>query len=146
MDNIKAFMKSIQNGEIIVVVLSRTYMLSKNCMYELSGILERKDGMDRILPVVVDDSIRNREFYVEMVKHWKDQKDNIANVVNDMMSIDPNKVDPLEKEQREINAIYGLLEKIKDYIDWVNADSFDNLSSSNFQSLIDIIQEKQRLQ
>ena len=59
LDNIKTFMNSIRNGEIIVVVLSRAYMLSKNCMYELSGILERKDGMDRILPVVVDDSIRD---------------------------------------------------------------------------------------
>lgn len=144
LDNIKAFMNSIRNGEIIVVVLSRAYMLSKNCMYELSGILKRKDGIDRILPVVVDDSIRDRKFYIDMVKHWKEQKDKIADDVNTMMSIDSDMVRPLEKVQEEINAIYGFLQKIKDYIDWVNAESLDNLSSSNFQSLIDKIQEKQQ--
>lgn len=144
LDNIKAFMNSIRNGEIIVVVLSRAYMLSKNCMYELSGILERKDGIDRILPVVVDDSIRDRRFYIDMVKHWKEQKDKVADDVNTILSIDPDMVGPLAKEQEEINAIYGFLQKIKDYIDWVNAESLDNLSSSNFQSLIDKIQEKQR--
>lgn len=46
--------------------------------------------------------------------------------------------------KEEINAIYGFLQKIKDYIDWVNAESLDNLSSSNFQSLIDKIREKQK--
>lgn len=143
LDNIKTFMNSIRNGEIIVVVLSRAYMLSKNCMYELSGILERKDGMDRILPVVVDDSIRDRRFYIDMVKYWKDQKDKIDDDVNTMMGIDPNMVAPLVKEQEEIKAIYGFLLKIKDYIDWINADSLNNLSSSNFQSLIDKILEKQ---
>lgn len=143
LDNIKTFMNSIRKGEIIVVVLSRAYMLSKNCMYELSGILERKDGMDRILPVVVDDSIRDRRFYIDMVKYWKDQKDKIDDDVNTMMGIDPNMVAPLVKEQEEIKAIYGFLLKIKDYIDWINADSLNNLSSSNFQSLIDKILEKQ---
>lgn len=59
------------------------------------------------------------------------------------MSIDPDMVGPLAKEQEEINAIYGFLQKIKDYIDWINAESLDNLSSSNFQSLIDKIREKQ---
>ena len=142
LDNIKTFMNSIRNGEIIVVVLSRAYMLSKNCMYELSGILERKDGMDRILPVVVDDSIRDRRFYIDMVKYWKDQKDKIDDDVNTMMGIDPNMVAPLVKEQEEIKAIYGFLLKIKDYIDWINADSLNNLSSSNFQSLIDKIRKK----
>lgn len=143
LDNIKAFMNSIRNGEIIVVVLSRAYMLSKNCMYELSGILKIKDGIDKILPVVVDDSIRERRFYIDMVQYWKEQKEKVADDVDTMMSIDPDMVEPLEREKKEINAIYGLLQRIKDYIDWINADSLDNLSFSNFQSLIDKIREKQ---
>ena len=144
LDNIKTFMNSIRNGEIIVVVLSRAYMLSKNCMYELSGILERNDGIDKILPVVVDDSIRDRRFYIDMVKHWNEQKDKIADDLESMMSIAPDMVGPLKKEQEEINAIYSLLKKIKDYIDWVNADSLNNLSSTNFQSLINKILENKR--
>lgn len=38
---------------------------------------------------------------------------------------------------------YGFLQKIKDYINWVNAESLDNMSSSNFQSLINKIREVQ---
>lgn len=143
MDNVKAFMNAIRNGEIIVVVLSRAYMLSKNCMFELCGILERKDGRDKILPVVVDDSIRDSRFYIDMVKHWKAQKEKKAEEVDELMGIDPAMVGPLKREKEEIDAIYGLLLEIKDYIDWVNAESLDNLSFTNFQALIDKIRERQ---
>lgn len=41
----------------------------ENCMYELSGIMENVNYKDRMLPVVVDDTIRDDDFYVELVKH-----------------------------------------------------------------------------
>ena len=36
-------------------------------MYELSGIMENVNYKDRMLPVVVDDTIRDDDFYVELV-------------------------------------------------------------------------------
>lgn len=78
-----------------------------------------------------------------MVKHWKAQKEKKAEEVDELMGIDPAMVGPLKREKEEIDAIYGLLLEIKDYIDWVNAESLDNLSFTNFQALIDKIRERQ---
>ena len=50
-------------------------------MYELSGIMENVNYKDRMLPVVVDDTIRDDDFYVELVKHWKEKKDKQTEIV-----------------------------------------------------------------
>ena len=138
-DNIKEFMDSIGNGDIIVVVFSRQYMLSRNCMYELSKIKQQENWKDKVLPVVVDDSIRERTFYIELVKHWKTEKESLEKDIEELKAIDENSAAPLEDELREANDIFNFLPELKRYVDWVNAESLNNLSSTNFKVLIDKI-------
>ena len=140
-DNIKEFMDSIGNGDIIVVVFSRQYMLSRNCMYELSKITQQENWKDKILPVVVDDSIRERTFYIELVKHWKAEKDALEKSIEELKEIDENCAAPIEDELKEANDIFNFLPELKRYVDWVNAESLNNLSSTNFKALIDKIKE-----
>ena len=141
MDNIKEFMDSIRNGNTIVVVFSRQYMLSKNCMYELSGIMQHSDWQKKILPVVVDDSIRERSSYKELVKHWNGQIVELEKEVGDLKEFGPEIVAPIEEKLKEVKTIFSFLPSLKRYVDWVNADSLNNLSSTNFKVLIDIIKE-----
>ena len=75
LDNIKSFMDTIRNGKTVIVVFSRPYLKSKNCMYELSGIMEDTSYIERILPVVVDDGIREPMFYADLAEYWKGQRD-----------------------------------------------------------------------
>ena len=132
-------MDSIGNGDIIVVVFSRQYMLSRNCMYELSKIKQQENWKDKVLPVVVDDSIRERTFYIELVKHWKTEKESLEKDIEELKAIDENSAAPLEDELREANDIFNFLPELKRYVDWVNAESLNNLSSTNFKVLIDKI-------
>lgn len=141
LDNIKEFMESIRNGDTIVVVFSRQYMLSKNCMYELSGIMQHEDWQKKILPVVVDDSIRERSFYKELVKHWKSQIDELEKEAEELKEYGAEIVAPIEEELNEVRKIFSFLPSLKRYVDWVNADSLNNLSSTNFKVLIDRIRE-----
>ena len=141
MDNIKEFMDSIRNGNTIVVVFSRQYMLSKNCMYELSGIMQHSDWQKKILPVVVDDSIREKSFYKELVKHWNGQIVELEKEVGNLKEFGPEIVAPIEEELKEVKKIFSFLPSLKRYVDWVNSDSLNNLSSTNFNVLIDKIKE-----
>lgn len=141
LDNIKEFMDSIKNVDTVIVVFSRQYMLSKNCMYELSGIMQQEGMQKRILPVVVDDSIRERCFYRELVKHWKEQIAEIEKDAEDLKDCDTEIIEPIKKELNEVKTIYRFLPVLKRYVDWVNADSLNNLSSTNFKVLIDKIRE-----
>lgn len=138
-DNIKEFMDAIRAGKTVIVVFSRPYLKSKNCMYELSGILQDSGFKDRILPVVVDDTIRDDQFYVELVKFWKEQKDKQEVIVNQLLEIDPDMAEPQQTKLDEINAVYGLLKVIKDYVDWANAENLDALCATRFKTIIDEI-------
>ena len=139
MDNIKEFMDAIHKGQRIVVVLSRPYLKSKNCMYELTGIMQHGNYEKRIIPVVTDDTIRDPYFYIDLVKYWKEQKEEKQNIVNQMLEVDPECAKPLEAELKEVAQIYEFLGKIKKYIDWTNAESLNSLSITNFKSIIDVI-------
>ena len=135
-------MNAIRTGKTVVVVFNRYYFKSRYCMYELSGIMEDPAFKDRVLPVVIDDTIRDSTFYVEIVKYWKNQLDEESELVEGLKSIDPNMVKPEETKCKEIEAIYQLLPIIKEYIDWINAENLDSLSSSHFKTIIDKIKAK----
>lgn len=142
MDNIKEFMDAIRVGKTVIVVFSRPYLMSKNCMYELTGILQDPRFKERILPVVVDDTIRDNQFYVEMVKFWKEKKEKQEGIVEQLIEIDPEMAEPQEVVLKEIKEVYRLLKVIKDYIEWTNADNLDALSATRFRAIVSKICEK----
>lgn len=140
-DNIKEFMNAIRNGQKIVVVFSKDYLQSKNCMYELTGIMEHEDYRSRIFPVVTDNEIRDDKYYIELVRYWKTQEKEMMESVLQVKKIDPPSAAPLKTTLMEIKKICTLLTKLKDYIDWANADSLPNLSATKFKPIIDAILE-----
>lgn len=139
LDNIKAFMDAIRAGKTVIVVFCRSYLKSLNCMYELSGIMEDPSYRDRLLPIVVDDTIREDLFYLELVKYWKEEKEKMEKLVCELSNIDPKMAKPKEIKLDEINKVYSLLTEINDYIEWTNAFSLDRLSPTHFKPVIEKI-------
>jgi len=137
--NIREFMDAIRSGQQIVVVLSRPYLKSPNCMYELTGIMQHSDYKNRILPVVTDDTIRDTYFYVELCRHWAEKKATKEELVKQLNTIDTKLAAPIAKKLAEVETIYNFLTKVKEYIDWTNAESLNTLSSTHFKSIIDKI-------
>ncbi len=82
-DLISDFMKLIQEGDRIVVILSEKYLRSVFCMTELHGIFlysrgEKADFLRRIVPLTLADAkigtLRDR---IGHARHWKDEKEAI---------------------------------------------------------------------
>ena len=111
-------------------------------MYELTGIIEVGEYKNRILPVVMDDTIRESLFYVDLVKYWKGKKEEQGEVVNQLNAIDPAMAEPEAEKLREIEAVYSKLSEIKKYIDWTNAENLESLSASHFRPIIEIIKNR----
>ena len=142
LDNIKEFMNAIRAGKTVIVVFSRPYLKSKNCMYELSGIMKDPCYKDRILPVVVDDTIRESQFYVDLVKYWKEEKNKQEDIVKQLLEIDEEMAEPQQTKLNEITDVYALLKGITEYIDWVNAENLDAMCATRFKTIIDKIIER----
>lgn len=71
-DSIQSFMRRIGRGKCIVVVLSKRYLESKSCMFELTQIADRGDVLTRVFPIVLDDAdLSEAVKRVEYVKLWE---------------------------------------------------------------------------
>jgi Leucine-rich repeat (LRR) protein/GTPase SAR1 family protein len=55
-DSIQDFMRRIGRGKCIVVVLSKKYLESKSCMFELTQIADRGEMRKRVFPIVLQDA------------------------------------------------------------------------------------------
>ncbi len=107
-------------------------------MFELTGIMKHGDYQNRILPIVVDDTIRDRYFYVELCKYWSEKQKEISSALTEL-GFNNNLAKPFEEELNTVNIIIDFLPQIKTYIDLTNALSLTSLTSTNFKPLIDII-------
>ncbi len=72
--SIVEFMKDIGKGNKIIVVLSKKYLESENCMFELTQIYENKDFAKRIFPIVLEDAgIYSPISRIKYIKYWNDK-------------------------------------------------------------------------
>lgn len=144
-DNIRNFMEAIRQGQYVIVVLSKKYLESENCMLELSGIMKHPDYEHRIFPIVCEegkDNIRDDKYYISLVQKWQkivaERKDNVEK----MKAIDETKMADLEDKYNEATAVYDLISEIKKYIDYTNSPSSSNASNTNFSQIIESIQKQ----
>lgn len=71
-DSIQDFMRRIGRGKAIVVVLSKNYLESTSCMFELTQIAARGEMRKRVFPIVLEDAgIFEAVDRVEYVKVWE---------------------------------------------------------------------------
>jgi internalin A len=62
-------------GKCVVIVLSKAYLTSESCMFELTEIAARGDLRDCVFPIVLEDAnIYNAKARIQYVKHWERQK------------------------------------------------------------------------
>ena len=138
-------MDAIREGKIVVVVFSKPYFKSKNCMYELSGVMTHDNYADRLLPIVVDTKVRSIEYYISVCSHWRKQIAKLENAIRKLTRSDDNLDAPLVEQLEEMKQIREFLPRIKSYVDWQNALSLNDLQDSQFAPIIQEIKKKQKL-
>ncbi len=55
-DSIPSSEEVLGNGEVVIMVLSRKYLVSLNCLYEMHCLFTRKDFKNHIVPVILHDA------------------------------------------------------------------------------------------
>lgn len=55
-NSIYDYMKSIRNNEYAVMIISKAFLRSSNCMFEVIELLKEKKYQNKILPVVTEDA------------------------------------------------------------------------------------------
>lgn len=83
--NLREFMNRVESSEYVIVIISDSYLKSKNCMYEAIKIVSaliKKHCL--LLPIVIDLDISSKELWGKYVQYWfekvEESKNNNASV------------------------------------------------------------------
>lgn len=77
-DSIRDFMERIGRGKCIVVVVSKKYLESKSCMFEMTEIADRGGIRDRVFPIVLDDAgIYDGLSRIGYIEYWEKKTDEL---------------------------------------------------------------------
>ena len=72
--SIKEFMKSIRKTDCVFIIISKDYLQSSACMYEVLELVKDENYRDKIIPIINCDAnifdINGRAAYIE---YWQDQ-------------------------------------------------------------------------
>lgn len=139
-DSIREFMEGIGQGKGIVVVLSKKYLESKNCMFELTEIADRDDIRDRVFPIVLDDAkIYDAVDRLRYIKHWEQKKEELD---AEMKDVGGENLQGIREELDLFAKIRHTIARIVNILSDMNALTPDQHQNSNFDSLLQALETR----
>lgn len=121
--SIRAFMQSIRDQDVAVLLISDEYLKSHACMYEVMEIMKEKNYHGRILPVVIEHGIYNKEKCTEYIAHWQRETEQYKAA---MHAIEPENQAGMPEELRQMKHIAASIgEFLQTVADMNNPDISD---------------------
>lgn len=136
-DDIHDFMNKIREGKYVVVLLSKPYLESFYCMYELVGVINHADYKDRIIPLVIDDSIRYDDYYYTLCEQWETRRHDKK--YKSQLKKKGVKRFYLKEKNAIIDDILHTLPVVKDYVETINTGDFANQQKQGFVTIAENI-------
>ena len=121
--SIRTFMQSIRDQDVAVLLISDEYLKSHACMYEVMEIMKEKNYHGRILPVVIEHGIYNKEKCTEYIAHWQRETEQYKAA---MHAIEPENQAGMPEELRQMKHIAASIgEFLQTVADMNNPDISD---------------------
>lgn len=126
--SISDFMSSVNQHHFVVVLLSESYLKSQSCMKELDAAMQMPDYYNRVLPIILDQSLFNLESKTEYVRYWCTKRDEyIRKAAEENGSIRKSYIEQYEVANRISDNLLSYLDRITDMkcpskevaLDWV---------------------------
>jgi GTPase SAR1 family protein len=138
-DMIRSFIRRIGPGKAIIVVLSRRYLQSANCMFELTEIAESGDIHDRVYPIVLGDAnIYDVLGRLDYIKYWDEQ---MRDLDSKFKSIGEN-LSGIREEVDRMARIRSTIASIVDILSDMNAYVPNPQQESGLQELIESLEAR----
>lgn len=131
--NIRQFEEEIGRGARVLALINDEYLKSINCMYELARVFQRGNVEKRLYPIVSITGRRGSEMLTELYEYWEKIYQGKKATLNDLPSgISMQVIDELAY----CGLIIGELPKIVSYLTQTNTLTFNDLSSNDYEMLI----------
>lgn len=79
--SIREFMEGIRQQDYAVLIVSDSYLKSKNCMFEVTEMMKEREYADRIFPAVVETGIYDPLIRVGYINYWQQECEKLGAAV-----------------------------------------------------------------
>lgn len=136
-ESIKDFMSRVRESDYIIMVISKSYLESPNCMYEVLELLEEENFADRILPVVLPDAkIYTAEGRLHYIRYWESS---IKELDRKLKKIHASNLDNVYAQMNKYVKIRASLDRFVSVIANMKAIDFETLKQSKYKVLLEAI-------
>lgn len=141
-DNIEEFENQIGEAENVLVVLSKSYFYSFNCMYELALMMKNNWYGKHLIWVSLDDFERKDVESESIYKHWKAQKKELKEKIDE----DADMGRLFQKDLEKVQLILDYFPDAWEIIKWTNTLSFEEVAVNDFQKLVARIKNELKIE
>ena len=137
--SIKEFMKRVRKADYVLMVISDTYLKSRNCMYEVMEFIKGEDYKDRILHIILDNcmDIFTPAGRVKYVAFWEDEYKKTKEAIS---SLDPMNAVDLYKDLRIIENICRDINSFISTVSDMLCIPLDELTAKGYKPILDFIE------
>lgn len=136
-DNLKSFMRSIRDTDFAILLISKDYLQSVNCMYEVGQLLKEKNVQKKILPVIIDETSNFKPSdKISYIKFWENEKKNLQ---AELVDIDPINCLEVYSDIKCINEILLSIDSFISFISSMLTVKYSELRPSNYKYLLNAI-------
>ena len=138
--SIHGFMRDLGRGKCIVVVISKDYLESDSCMFELTEIAARGDMRDRVFPIVLDDArLLDHITRLRYIKHWERKK---AELDAEMKGVGSENLEGIREAIDLYTRIRTTLARIIDILGDMNTLTPEQHRGTEFETLFNELESK----
>ncbi|MEM8674891.1 MAG: COR domain-containing protein [Cyanobacteria bacterium P01_G01_bin.67] len=137
---IKAFMKSIGRGKCVIVVISKAYLESENCMFELLQIFKHGEFSDRIFPIVLPDAKIYKP--LDRIKYMQCWEQEITELDAGMKTVSAANLQGFTEDINLYTEIRNNLPQLTNILKDINALTIKIHSESEFSAMIEAVEKK----
>lgn len=137
-DDLKDFMSRIRDAEFAFLIISESYLKSRNCMYEITELLKEEDYTEKIVTILLDDckEIWKTEGQLKYVEYWENQYQELESLCKKHKPVD------IIKQYEDLKKIEFIKASIGSILhDFANMKSllYEEAKSENFKSILNHI-------
>lgn len=141
---IKPFMQKIGKGKYVIVVISKKYLRSKNCMFEMLEISRNENWFGRIYPVILEDAnIYDATDRIDYFNYWDKKAVTLSDKIKKIDIL--TEINNLQEELKLFVEIRRSFDDIAEILSDMNALTPELHRNSNFKEMYEAIEAQLKL-
>jgi Tfp pilus assembly protein PilF len=134
---ISDFMAAIRTTDFAILLISDSYLKSKNCMTEVLHLLREREFEKKLLPVIVGDArLYTTKERLEYTRYWKDQ---MLDLERELAQYSPVSALPALADLKAIGQIHSEINEFISYISDIKHVSFTDLKKEGYRTLLEAL-------